>query len=93
MIGIKKEVVQLWGQEFDIVRQGLSQSQVVDFVKELVSENNTLTEKVKHLTYLERLAGQTVTEADKMAVSIKNKAQEEAVLQFSGTSGGNTRTC
>lgn len=67
MIGSKKEVVQLWGREFDIVKQGLSQAQVIIFITELINENKILTAKIKHLTFLERLAEQMVTEADKEA--------------------------
>jgi len=84
MIGNKKTIAQLWGREFNVVKQGLSQSQVYDCIAELVNQNNALTEKTQHVAFLERLAEQTVAEADKLALGIRNKAQEEAtnILQM-----------
>ena len=78
MIGSKKKVVQLCGREFDLVKQGLSQDQVVAFVTELTNQNNVLVKKTERLTFMESLAEKTVAEADKLAASIRNKSREEA---------------
>jgi hypothetical protein len=51
---------------------------VVAFVNELVNQNKALTKKVERLTFIERLAEETVAEADKQAFSIRNNAQVEA---------------
>lgn len=78
MAGNKKKVVQFWGREFDIVNQGLCQSQVYAFINELINENEILAEKTERLALMERLAGETLFEADRLAMSIENNAQQEA---------------
>jgi len=50
MTSDKKRVGQRSGREFDIVEEGLSQSQVVAFITDLVNQNRTLSEKVALLT-------------------------------------------
>jgi len=45
----KKAIAQLWGREIDIVKQGLSQSQVYDCIAELINQNKALTDKIKRL--------------------------------------------
>lgn len=94
MIGSKKRIEQLWGREFDIVKEGLSQPQVVAFITELINTNETLAKKAEQLTFLEKLAEKTVAEADKLAVSIKNKAQEETttILQMAEEEASEIRT-
>ena len=45
-----KKPVQLWGREFDIVKEGLAQSQVIAFVTQLIDQQQTLAERIKQLT-------------------------------------------
>ena len=78
MLGGKKQVVQICGREFDLVKQGLSQPQVHAFITELTNQNKALAKKAERLTFLERLAQQTVADADELAVNIRDKAQEGA---------------
>ena len=78
IIGSNKKATELWGQEFDIVKEGLSESQVVAFVTELFDENKALAKKVERLDFLEKLAEKTVREADELAASIREQAEEEA---------------
>jgi len=78
VLGGKKQLVQICGREFDLVKQGLSQSQVYAFITELINQNEALAKKAERLTFLERLAQQTVAEADELAANIRDKAQEEA---------------
>jgi len=73
-----KKATELWGQEFDVVKEGLSESQVVAFVTELFDENKTLAKKVERLDFMEKLAEKTMREADELAASIREQAEEEA---------------
>ena len=78
MVVSKKKVAYIGGREFEIVKDGLSQSQVDTFIARLIEQNQALIRKTEQLTVLEKLAEHTVAEADKLAESIKGKAQEEA---------------
>ncbi|GEM_PF-6130699 len=70
-------VTRLWGREFSIVKEGLSQEEVMDFVNELLSKQKP-SEEFAHITSLRKLAEQTVIEADKLALSIRREAEEQA---------------
>ena len=78
ILGSNKKVTELWGQEFDVVKEGLSESQVVAFVTKLFGENKALAKKVERLDFLEKLAEKTVREADELAMSMREQAEEEA---------------
>ena len=43
-----KSVRQLWGKDFDIVKDGLAESQVVGFATELINERDTLRQHQEH---------------------------------------------
>jgi len=73
-----RDVVELWGREFNIVRNGLSEAQVVSFVNELVKQHDLLIQRQEHMMALTQLAERTVTEAGKMADDIKKSAAEQA---------------
>jgi F0F1-type ATP synthase membrane subunit b/b' len=75
---IGRDVVELWGREFNIVRTGLSEAQVVSFVNELVKQHDVLLQRQEHLATLTRLAERTVSEADKLAEDIKIEARKQA---------------
>lgn len=78
--GITKEAnkKQLWGQEFDIVEQGLSEEQVIKFVNSLLSKFKTLSEKKRNMTTLDTLSEITAIEVERYAGEIKAKAKREA---------------
>ena len=72
------DVSELWGREFEMVKDGLSEDQVVSYVNELTSENEMLTQRQQRVPALTRLAEKTVTEAEKLAEEIKKEATDEA---------------
>ncbi len=72
-----KTIRQLWGREFEVVKEGLDESQVEGFVAELVGERDMLVERQEHLLSLTKLAEKTVAEADRLAEDIKREAEKE----------------
>ena len=80
---MNKNVAELWGREFNIVKNGLSQAQVVSFVNELVSEHDMLIQRQEHLSSLTKLAERTVSEAEKLAEETKKEAVEHAKAEAS----------
>ena len=78
-----KNVAELWGREFNIVKDGLSQAQVVSFVNELASEHDMLIQRQEHLSSLTKLAERTVSEAEKLAEETKREAVEHAKAEAS----------
>ena len=73
-----RDIVELWGREFNIVRNGLSEAQVVSFVNELVKQHDLLIQRQEHMAALTQLAERTVTEAGKMAEDLKKEAANQA---------------
>ncbi len=76
-----RDVVELWGREFNVVKNGLSEAQVVSFVNDLAKQHDVLLQRQEHLTALTTLAERTVTEADKVAEEIKAEAKKQAQEQ------------
>jgi F0F1-type ATP synthase membrane subunit b/b' len=76
-----KDVIELWGREFNIVKNGLSEAQVVSFVNELVKDHDLLMQRQEHLSALTKLAERTVTEAGKVAEEIKQEAMGQARVE------------
>ena len=76
--GSRENIVELWGHEFSLARNGLDEAQVVPFVNELISEHDLLLQRVEHLATLTKLAEKTIVEADKLAEEIKKEAVDEA---------------
>lgn len=76
--GSKESVVELWGREFNLARNGLDEEQVVSFVNELIGERDLLIQRVEHLSALTKLAEKTVVEADRLAGEIKEEAVDQA---------------
>jgi len=68
--GGKENIVELWGHEFSLARNGLDEAQVVPFVNELISERDLLLQRVEHLSTLTKLAEKTIVEADRLAEEI-----------------------
>ena len=71
----------LWKKKFSIVKNGLDQDEVFSFINELMGKNSELSTKLDHLDSLRMLAEKTVVEANKLAQSIKEDAQEQANTQ------------
>ena len=80
---MSKNVAELWGREFNIVKDGLSQAQVVSFVNELASEHDMLIQRQEHLSSLTKLAERTVSEAEKLAEETKREAVKHAKAEAS----------
>ncbi|HEY79286.1 MAG TPA: hypothetical protein G4O09_09255 [Dehalococcoidia bacterium] len=72
---------QLWGRDFDIVKEGLDESQVAMFITELIGERDDLLHRQDHLDSLTKLAERTVAEADKLAADIRKEIEEESRAQ------------
>jgi len=69
---------QLWGHDFPLVAEGLSEASVVDFVNKLMEERESLAKGQESLIYLRQLAEKMVVEAGQMATAIKQQAEAEA---------------
>jgi len=75
--GSKEGMVELWGREFNLAKNGLDEAQIVSFVNELISERDQLIRRAEHLSTLTKLAEKTVVEADKLAEEIKKETAEQ----------------
>jgi cell division septum initiation protein DivIVA len=75
--GGSRDVVELWGRQFNLVKNGLSEAQVVSFVNDLAKQHDVLLQRNEHLSALTKLAERTVSEADKLAVEMKEEAIKE----------------
>jgi len=69
----KQENKQLWGRDFNVVRSGLDEKQVVSFVDELVKQRKA-SSSASFRSFLKT----AVAEAGQITDSIKMRAQEEA---------------
>lgn len=75
----KKNKETLWGREWQIVKHGLDKQPVIEFVDELMAKLKEAQEKAETPAYpssLDRLAEQTVVEAEKLAEKLKGEAQQ-----------------
>ena len=75
--GSKEGMVELWGREFNLAKNGLDEAQIVSFVNELISERDQLIRRAEHLSTLTKLAEKTVVEADNLAEEIKEETAEQ----------------
>jgi cell division septum initiation protein DivIVA len=73
-----RDIVELWGREFNIVKNGLSEAQVISFVNDLAKQHDILLQRQEHLAALTKLAERTVSEADKLADELKQDARKQA---------------
>jgi vacuolar-type H+-ATPase subunit H len=73
-----RDIVELWGREFNIVKNGLSEAQVISFVNDLAKQHDILLQRQEHLVALTKLAERTVSEADKLADEQKQDARKQA---------------
>ena len=81
--GHKEAIVELWGQEFNVVSKGLDETQVVSFVSALIGERDTLIQRAEHLSSLTRLAEKTIVESDRLAEEIEKEAVDQAKAEAS----------
>jgi len=65
----------LWNQDFQIVKHGLDEKQVTEFVDELMAKLKQAEER-SYPSSLDRLAEQTVVEAEKLAEKLKDEAKQ-----------------
>jgi len=68
----------LWGKEFEVVKNGLSEEQVVKFVTELINKYKVLSEQKDHFVTMGTISERTAIEADKVANDIRERAKKEA---------------
>ena len=73
-----RDIVELWGREFNVVKTGLSEAQVVAFVSDLTKQHDVLRQRQEHLISLTTLAERTVSEADKLAEELKIEEEKQA---------------
>ena len=71
-------VKHLWGAEFSVVPEGLSEGQVVSFVNDLIARSQGNGAEAERHSSLVQLAEKTILEAHKLAESIKEKATRDA---------------
>ena len=76
--GNSDDIIELGGNEFRRVKNGLDEDQVASFISELINQRDTLLQHEDHLTSLTKLAEKTVTEADRLAEEIKAEAREQS---------------
>lgn len=69
--GQKKK--RLWGKDFDIVKEGLDEAQVVDFVNGLMEQ-----QKVSPPDSVRAVLKTAIADAEQLVASVKTKAQAEA---------------
>ena len=73
-----ENVKHLWGAEFSVVPEGLSERQVVSFVNDLIARAQGNGAETERHSSLVQLAEKTILEAHKLAESIKEKATRDA---------------
>jgi cell division septum initiation protein DivIVA len=73
-----RDVIELWGRDFNLVKNGLSEAQVVSFVNDLAKQHDVLLQRQEHLAALTKLAERTVSEADRIADELKQDAKKQA---------------
>jgi len=72
------KVIEVCGQEFRIVKNGLDEAEVLSFVSSLIDQNKQLTDKLDNLDSLMEFAQRTVVEATKQAKNLEIEMEQEA---------------
>jgi len=72
------KVIEVCGQEFRIVKNGLDEAEVLSFVSGLIDQNKQLTDKLDNLDSLMEFAQRTVVEATKQAKNLEIEMEQEA---------------
>ena len=68
----------LWGRDFALVPDGLSEGDVTAFVEEMITRHKEADERLDHLDSLHRLATETVQEAQELAEHHKSEGRKQA---------------
>ena len=74
-------VMTLWGQEFNLVKAGLDEVQVVAYVEDLINNHNGEIEKLQKQRSLPEVAGEIIFEAEKLGESIREEERRRAAEQ------------
>ena len=77
----KRQTRTLWGQDFDVVKDGLAEHQVVALVEDLLKRYNDLLQEHKNYDSLQLLAERKLREAEKLAASILQEARAQATQE------------
>ena len=68
----------LWGRDFALVPDGLSEGDVTAFVEEIISRHKDADERLEHIDSLHRLATDTLREAQELAELHKSEGRKKA---------------
>ena len=68
----------LWGQEFNLVKMGLDETQVVAYVEDLKNRLGGEIEELQQQRSLPELAGEVIFEAEKLGESIRDEERRRA---------------
>ena len=71
-------VRELWGRKFDVVEEGLDESQVTEFVDVLIQQRDTLLEQINSLLSYIRFSKSTVREEDEPIGSSGQQVENRA---------------
>ncbi len=74
-------VKHLWGAEFSVVPEGLSEGQVVSFVNDLMARSQGNGAEAERHSSMVQLAEKTILEAHKLAESSKERATRDAEVE------------
>ena len=72
------KVIEVCGQQFGVVKNGLDEAEVLSFVSSLINQNKQLTDKLDNLDSLMEFAQRTVVEATKEAKNLEIEMEQEA---------------
>ena len=75
---ISESVKNLWGRDFALVPDGLSEDDVTAFVEEIMARHKEADERLEHLDSLHRLATDTLQEAQELAERHKSEGRKQA---------------
>lgn len=75
---IADSVKNLWGRDFALVPDGLSEGDVTAFVEEIMSRHKDADERLEHIDSLHRLASDTLREAQELAEVHKTEGRKRA---------------
>ena len=67
----------LWGRDFAVVKKGLAEKDVSDFVEELMARHREVEARLEHIDSLHELATRTLQDAQALAEDIKERAKKE----------------
>ena len=70
-------VKKLWGREFDLVEEGLDESQVVDFVEELIWQRDACLEENKSLLSCIKLIKEVIRQVERLPSSGGRQAKSK----------------